>query len=191
MADISVPHGLTQATAILDFADNLKKLLDPSERKKIADDIVQFQALNDTEAKKASDARLLMKQHQDVLDEMKKENDRIAAERKALKKEKDDFDEFRQKELAKIAEERSLAENDKTNLVAGLAQRDTIDRELRLREIELNKKEKEVDLATKKLAEDTLALDKSRKEIESHKASVQELDQRINEKLEAVKKFNL
>lgn len=69
MGDIFVPVPLSNLEAILKA---LEPIFDPLARKKISDDIMEFHVLNATESKKAEDARVLIKQHKAILDETKK-----------------------------------------------------------------------------------------------------------------------
>src|ERR1700733_5271301 len=102
--DIFVPASLSAADANLSLAQSLAVLIDPKERAKIADDIKAHHALNESEAKKASDARNLIKQHSDILEE----TNRVTAQNKKdaadLVKKQADFKAESEAEKVKISE---------------------------------------------------------------------------------------
>lgn len=190
MSDIFTPPSLSSANASLNIAESLAKLLDPKERQKIADDIKSHHALNDTEAKKASDARALIKEHSDILQETRNAEARIAKERKELEQEKSDFITEAHAERAKISLSKSDAKDALEKAQTLHQQAIDIQNRANAKELDLSRSLAEHAAATKKLLEDRRVLEKDRKEIEEFKKQVLELDAQTKAKVDALKKYN-
>jgi hypothetical protein len=104
MGDIFIPSSLSTADANLSLANSLAILVDPKERAKIADDIKAHHALNVAEAKKHADAIALIKQHQGILDEIKRTEAKNKQDSLDLDKAKKDFEIYCATEQGKIAD---------------------------------------------------------------------------------------
>ena len=190
MSDISVPHSLNEAKATLNLADSFAKILDPNERKKIADDIVKFHALNDTEAKKAEDARNLIKQNADILAETQKTASQLAADKKELEQNKLTFATETATERNKIKDEwakvktASDAAKDLHDKANGMIN-DVTARESSLRA----DKEAHAD-NVKKLAAEQESLKSDRAKLDKYREEVLALDNETKAKVEKLKQFN-
>ena len=178
--EIFVPASLNHSEVTLSIADSLAKLLDPTERQKIADDIVSYHALNDTEAKKHADALALINQYQGVLDENKRIANKIEVDKAALEQAKSDFDVYCNGERQKIADKWS-----DVNLAAQSAKDLYAKAEGMINDVASREE---------KLRLDNLALDKAisanelrAKEIESEYAAVEDLKKEHSDMLEQVK----
>ena len=190
MGDISVPSGLRNEDAALAFATSLQKLLDPIERKKVEAEVIAHHALSDAEAKKASDARALIKQHSDILEETKKISAQNKKDADILDQKQKEFYQQSEAEKLKIsakwsevnaAQEEAKALHTKAeNLINDVYSREEAlrkDKELFAQEVAKLSKEKE------NVVEKQKDLDKQRVEIAA-------LDSETKAKLEKLKQLN-
>lgn len=190
MGEIFVPSSLTGADAAKGILEQLEKLNDPENRKKIEADIMAAHKLNETEAKKAAEARSLIKKHQDILDETRRIYDATIKEKDDLAKEKSLFKLEMEAERLKLSVEKSTAQ-DAVNKAAELNKQtnsmkeDLADREALLRtntEIQLSD--------VKRHTEEKLLLQKQKIDLDSYKDQILALDKQTNEKVEKLKQFN-
>lgn len=188
--DIFVPPSLKSADASLSLAESLSILIDPSKRKAIADDIKAHHALNDTEAKKAEDARSLIKEHTSVLNETKASEQRINKATKDLETEKTNFKSEKDAEWAKVA----LAKGEAKDALekAQMLHKQALDAQNKAnqKEVDLNKAVDEHTINVKKLAQDKAALAEDYNELAKTKKEILNLDAQTKAKVEKLKQFN-
>lgn len=189
--DIFAPVSLNTANAVLNLAESFGRILDPTERKKISNDVVAFHALNDAEAKKSADAKALIKQHTDILEETK----RIAAQNKKdtaeLDQQKVGFKAESEAERLKISEEWS---NVKVASEAAKALHDkaaSIINDVAKREDDLRQQKEEHAINVKKLKDGQDSLKKEYEKVEEIKRQHTELLESIKTKQAAIAAFNI
>lgn len=190
MGDISIPHALNQASLALSFVDSLSKLLDPSERKKISDDIKNHHALNESEFKKSEEARLLIKKHQEILDETKKVSEKNEQEKKGLEQEKMRFKSECEAESLSLFKKRSDADLSKENAEKLCKEAEEIQMKTNEKERQLNKDKEEHNKNVKQYIEDKRDLEKLRKETDKYKNEVVALDKETKNRIAKLKEFN-
>lgn len=190
MGDIAAPRNLSNANAILSLADSFAKILDPSERKKIADDIREFHALNETEAKKAEDARSLIKKHTDILEETRRNSASNEQERKDISQERIQFNTEMEAARAKIAFDKSEAKTALDTAQKLHEQAVDIQDKANFKEKSLNQGLQDHQINVKKLEDDAVALGKQRDDIEKFKQEVLAMEKETKAKVEALKKYN-
>jgi len=191
MGDIAVPHSLSNANAGLSLAESLAKLLDPAERKKIADDVRSFNALNETEAKQAKEARELIKKNGDILDETRKTEGRIAKEKKDFEQEKKDFASSSEAEKQKIAILKSEAEAEQEKSKKLLNQIELNQNTLNDGKRDLAGKIDQYKRDSDKLANDRKKADDDLKESDRIKAEAENLLKSTKEKIAKLREHNL
>lgn len=191
MGDISVPHSLASANAGLSLAESLARLLDPAERKKIADDVCAHNALNDTEAKKAQEAREMIQKHQVVLDETRALEGKLAKEKSDFEQEKIDFKSACDGENKKIGSIKAdaLAEQEKAKKLLNQieAAQASFDKDKR----EMVTKAEQLKKDNEKLVIDRKKLDDELKKAEEIKSAALKLQSSMQIKLEEARRFNL
>lgn len=190
MGDISVPRSLTAADAALSFADSLTKLIDPALRAKIADDIKAHHALNETEAKKADDARSLIKKNQDILDETirisyqnKKCGEELDSQRFNFKADSESERQRIEDKWKEVKAAAAAASNLHVNAEKMIADVEKRENALKSDKIEHEKN-------VNKLTTDRSALEKERLDIDEYKNKIIALDKTTNEKVDKLKQFN-
>lgn len=190
MADISIPHSLTQAEAVISLSSLLQKLMDVNERKSLADDIKAFHALNDTEAKKAQEARDLIKSHAETVEKIratslanKQASDSLSIERTV----------WEQKKMS----EQAAIEEAKNNVASSLADAHALaeaatqmQNDLAVRESALEENKGAHAENVRKLLSDQNKLAEERQSLEAQKRAILDLDKDVKAKVEALKKFN-
>ncbi len=188
---ITIPPSLNSADANLALADSLAKLLDPKERAKIADDIKAHHALNDTESRKAEEARKIIAEHLSILEETKKISEQVAKDRKKLEEDRIKFAADIASDNVRVTEEKDRLDEKKKQNDGILKQAEEMKSDLVAREL--------------KLAEDRLALESEIKMLEEDRKSfvdakgqrqsvLDNLDKEIASKrevIDALKKFNI
>lgn len=190
MSDIFVPQSLNGADAVLAMVQQMENLLDNNKRKAMTDDIIKFHALNDTEAKKAADARALIKQHTDVLEQTRKIAADTDEEKKNLALAKQQFQVEMEAERAKLFIEKSDVKNAFEKAKALNDQAVEIQNNVTMRESELLKNKAEHVDNVKKHEEKEKALLKQKSEIDEYKRQVIALDNETKSKVEKLKQFN-
>lgn len=99
---ITVPPILENTQSAFDIIQTVLSA-DPKQIKKIEESIKEYHALNDTEKKKAAEARELIIQHQKVLSEINNATLRLTEDKDSLGKERQQFIAERQSKLDDIA----------------------------------------------------------------------------------------
>jgi hypothetical protein len=188
--DIFVPQSLNGADAVLAMVSQMENLLDTNKRKAMTEDIIKFHALNDAEAKKAADARAMIKQHTDVLEQTRKLAADTAEEKKNLALAKQQFEVEMQAEKAKLALEKSdvkIALDKATQLNSQAVE---MKNNVTMRENELSKNKAEHVENLKKHEDEKKALTKQKADIDEYKRQVIALDNETKAKVEKLKQFN-
>jgi hypothetical protein len=190
MSEIFVPASLNGADAVLAMVAQMENLLDVNKRKAMTEDIVKFHALNEAEKKKAADARALIKQHTDILEETRRIAANTEEEKKNLISAKQQFEFDSQSERSKIAA-RKLEVDDILQKTAKLhdetkEMKDNIESKI----IALSKRELEHAENVKKHEEEKQALAKQKSDIDQYKNQVIALDNETKAKVEKLKQFN-
>lgn len=190
MDGIYTPASLSAADAVLSIASQLEKLNNPSSRKKIEDDIVAAHALNETEARKASEARLLIKQHSEILEETKKTSEKNINDKNLLENEKSAFKAEIENENLKLNVRKS--DIDKLFSEAKKLHDEAVEfhKNISIREEELNREKNTHKENIRKLSEKEGDLEKSRQDIEAARNQVMTLDKEIKAKVDKLKQFN-
>lgn len=190
MSDISVPKSLSSAEAILSLATSLQTFIDPSERKKIADEVRAFHALNDTEARKAQEARDTIKQNSSIL----QENQKIAAlneqNQKQLVSDRAIFEEEKRHEYQKISDAKLPANE---ALVRAQQLRDEakgLQDDVAAREKALDAERAEHEKNVLKLGQDKESFGEDKKALEEKRTAILNLEKQTNEKLQKLKQMN-
>jgi hypothetical protein len=190
MSDIFVPASLNSADVSLSIANSLSVLVDPKERAKIADDIKAHHALNDIEAKKAAEARALIKQHQDILNETNRVAEKNKADKEALEESQKKFNADCEIERQKIATKWSDVSDAAQTAKDLNAKAEGMINDVASREESLRKAKETHANDVKKLGEDAAALEEKRKGIEKFQIEVSALDTATKSKVEKLKQFN-
>lgn len=188
MGDVFIPPSLSNADAIAKAIPILSTLV--NDRKSIESDIKSFHALNDTEAKKAQEARSTIKIHEQTLVEIKKTEAIVEKEKVDLQKAKSTFEQEKADEYQKIA-------NAKLPANEALVKAQTLLDESKARQSDVALREEALEQAKKdhaKLVEAHLQKEKEsaveRKKMDDQKKAILALDKAITDKLETLKKLN-
>lgn len=187
---ITGPQSLLNADATIDIAEALVKLIDPKERQRISDDIKAFHALNDTEAKQASEARVLIKRNADILKQNQETEERIAKVNNDLQSAQAQFEIDKKNALDDIATKQEEHDSAMADAVALSASAQTVLESVKAKELQLAADRSAYEIDVKKLGDDLKALDKRKKEIEAFKQQVLALNSQTEEKLSSLKQFN-
>lgn len=184
--DIFVPAPLSNLEAIV---KELAPVIDPSARKKIADDIAAFHALNAAEAKKAADARALIKQHQDVLAETKRITEQNKADAEQIRKDRENF-----VAEAKAEGEKLKAERDNLTTASKDAMRlhdEAVSKleEAKTKENEIKEQRRLHAIDVQRLSDKENALNKEYEKVEAIKKQHTELLESIKSKDEAIRQI--
>lgn len=188
--EIFVPPSLSTADATLKIAEALQKLTDPKERQKIETDIVAHHALNDAEAKKASDARALIKQHQAVLDETKRIFEQNKKDTAALAQKQEAFRQECEAERLAISQEWSDAKTASETAKNLHTKAEGMINSVGKREDDLRRAKKEHEENLNKHEEAKKALKKQKDDVDEYKRQVLALDNETKAKVEGLRKFN-
>lgn len=187
---INSPPQLSQLQSGLDSIKILSELNNPSSIKSIEQKIIAFHALNDTEAKKAQEARDLIKKHSDILEETKG----IAAgnyqEKKSILTERKNFEDEKSEEYKKIDIAKGTVELRRQEAQFLMDEANSKQNDIALRETELNKAKTLHAENVAKLLQDQKSLSDERKKLESQKQAILDLDRETKAKVDALKKFN-
>lgn len=189
--DIFVPASLTHADIVLSLATSFEKLLDPKERAKIADDIKAHHALNTIEAKKADDAKSLIKQHTAILDETKKISEQNKKDAEELHQKQITFDEASKAEMSKIKAERDDVEQSTKDAKTLHDKATSMINDVANRESDLKKDKETHKSKVNKQAEDQKSLDNKLEEVEEIKKQQTVILDEIKAKKAAVAAFNI
>ena len=183
MGEIFVPAQLSNLESIV---KELAPVLNESARKKIGDDIVAFHALNESESKKAAEARALIKQHSDILEAAKKQAmqnklDAETLEKKRLKTESDLKEKRKKLEedsaaLSTASQDALTLHNNAVEKLNEVSKRD--------RGLAAQKESHAIDVKT--LADDRASLSKEYEKVEAIKKQHSELLESLKAKHEAV-----
>ena len=182
MSEISRPSQLSGADSVLSLVTLFQKILDPKEREKISEDIVNFHKLNEDEAQKAIEARATLKKHSDIMAENTRTLNQIEFERK-------DFKQFMETEKAKL--------EDKKNAVADLQKKaqelheSSIDRlnQAVAKENDLKTAQAQHVANVKSLGEREADLKKERADLDEYKKKTDALAAETQAKMEKLKQF--
>lgn len=188
--DIFVPQSLNGADAVLAMVAQMENLLDTNKRKAMTDDIIKFHALNDTEKKKADEARALIKQHADILEETRKLAASTAEEKKNLSENKKQFEIEMQEQREKLAIEKNSVKGALDEAKKLNDQAIEMKNNMTEREAELFKNKYAHAENINKFEEDKKSLEKQRSDIDEYKRQVIALDNETKTKVEKLKQFN-
>lgn len=189
--DIFVPPSLSSADATLKIADALQKLLDPKERQKIEADVKAHHALNDAEAKKAEDARALIKQHQSVLDETKRISEKNKKEVEDLAQKQIAFNQDFEAERIKISEEWSNVKTAAETAKNLHSKAESMISDVAKREDDLRKEKKSHEIESLKVLDKAKEAESTLKKAEEIKKQHTELLESIRSKQAAIAAFNI
>jgi len=187
---INNPPALNEADSALKFVTLFQKLMDPVQRKTIADDITAFHALNDTEAKKAADARDLIKKHTEILNDTKRISEQNAKDRKDLEQDKVAHNAAVDAANQKLTSDRNLLVDERAK-AKKIADEGELAMSLALQkenELKITKSDHESEVA--KLNKDKQDLADEKKKIDEYKKQVIALDEETKAKVAKLKQFN-